>query len=128
MANPDTYSKFYCDIQMYTTTMGEPDPTQFMRQFLSSEIASKDNKWQGRNISRWRSDEYDKAFAAAEGELDAVKRAALFIKMNDLVVGDPAVIPVVYRPRVSAISHKLKPHLSGWDNDMWDLRNWYRET
>src|SRR6266436_7174713 len=78
VANPDTYSKFYCDIQMYTTTMGEPDPTQFMRQFLSSEISSKDNKWQGRNISRWRSDEYDQAFQAAEGELDPVKRAALF--------------------------------------------------
>ena len=128
VANPDTYSKFYTDIQMFTTTMGEPDPTQFMRQFLSAEIASKDNKWQGRNITRWRNEEYDNAYAAAEGELDPVKRAALFIKMNDLVVGQPNVIPVVYRPRVSAISQKLKTHLSGWDNDLWDLRNWYRET
>jgi peptide/nickel transport system substrate-binding protein len=128
VANPDTYSKFYSDIQMYTTTMGEPDPNVFMRQFLSSEVATKDNKWQGRNITRWRNDEYDKAFQMAEGELDAVKRAALFIRMNDLVVGDPAEIPVVYRPRVSAISRQLRPNLSGWDNDMWDLRNWYRET
>jgi peptide/nickel transport system substrate-binding protein len=128
VANPDTYSKFYTDIQMFTTTMGEPDPTQFMRQFLSSEIASKENKWQGRNITRWRNEEYDKAYTAAEGELDPVKRAALFIKMNDLVVGEPNVIPVMYRPRVSAISQKLKTHLSGWDNDLWDVRNWYRET
>ena len=128
VANPDTYSKFYTDIQMFTTTMGEPDPTQFMRQFLSSEIASKENKWQGRNITRWRNEEYDKAYTAAEGELDPVKRAALFIKMNDLVVGDPTVIPVVYRPRVAAISQKLKAHFSGWDNDLWDVRNWYRET
>jgi peptide/nickel transport system substrate-binding protein len=128
VANPDTYSKFYTDIQMFTTTMGEPDPSQFMRQFLSSEIASKENKWQGRNITRWRNEEYDKAFAAAEGELDAVKRAALFIKMNDLVVSDPTVIPVVYRPRVAAISQKLKAHFSAWDNDLWDVRNWYRET
>src|SRR6202023_638018 len=87
VANPDTYSKFYADVQMYSTTMGEPDPAQFMRQFLSSEIATKDNKWQGRNISRWHSEEYEKAFAAGEGELDPAKRAALFIKMNDLVVG-----------------------------------------
>ena len=128
VANPDTYSKFYTDIQMFTTNMGEPDPTQFMRQFLSSEIASKENKWQGRNITRWRNEEYDKAYTAAEGELDPVKRAALFIKMNDLVVGEPNVIPVMYRPRVSAISQKLKTHLSGWDNDLWDVRNWYRET
>jgi peptide/nickel transport system substrate-binding protein len=128
VANPDTYSKFYSDLQMFTTTMGEPDPGVFMRQFTSWEIASKDNKWQGRNITRWRSDEYDKAFRSAESELDPVKRAALFVAMNDLVVGDPAVIPVVYRPRVSAITRQLKANLSGWDNDLWDLRNWYREA
>src|SRR5271155_3291479 len=128
VANPDTYSKFYADMQMFTPTMGEPDPGFFMRQFLSSEIASKDNKWQGRNITRWRNDDYDTAFHAAEGELDPVKRAALFIKMNDMVVGDPAVIPVVYRPSVSAMSRQLRATLSGWDNVLWDLKNWYRET
>ena len=128
VANPDTYTKFYCDIQMYTTTMTQPDPELFMNQFTSWEIATKDNKWQGRNITRWKNDEYDKAFRAAEGELDPVKRAALFIRMNDLVCGDPAVIPVVYRPRVTAISNKLKAPLSGWDNDLWNLRDWYKEA
>ncbi|MBV9201033.1 MAG: peptide ABC transporter substrate-binding protein [Alphaproteobacteria bacterium] len=128
VANPDTYAKFYADMQMFTTTMGEPDPGLFMRQFLSTEIASKDNKWQGRNITRWRNEEYDKAFHAAEGELDPIKRAALFIEMNEMVVGDPTVIPVVYRPGVSALSRRLRANLSGWDNVLWDLRNWYRET
>jgi peptide/nickel transport system substrate-binding protein len=128
VANPDTYSKFYADMQMYNTTMGAPDPGFFMRQFLSSEIASKDNKWQGRNITRWHNDDYDKAFDAAESELDPVKRAALFIKMNDMVVEDPAVIPVVYRPGVSGMSRQLRATLSGWDNVLWDLKNWYRET
>jgi peptide/nickel transport system substrate-binding protein len=127
-ANPDTYGKFYADMQMFTTNLAAPDPGLFMRQFLSSEIASKDNKWQGRNITRWRDDDYDKAFHAAEGELDPVKRAALFIRMNDMVVGDPAVIPVVYRPGVSAMSRQLRATLSGWDNVLWDLKNWYREA
>jgi peptide/nickel transport system substrate-binding protein len=127
-ANPDTYSKFYADMQMFTTNLTAPDPGFFMRQFLSSEVASKDNKWQGRNITRWRNDDYDKTFHAAEGELDPVKRAALFIAMNDMVVGDPVVIPVVYRPAVSAMSRQLRATLSGWDNVLWDLRNWYREA
>ena len=87
VANPDTYPHFYCDIQMYTTTMTQPDPELFMNQFTSWEVATKENKWQGRNITRWRNEEYDKTFSAAEGELDPVKRAALFIKMNDLVIG-----------------------------------------
>ena len=128
-ANPDTYTHFYTDIQMYTTTMIQPDPELFMNQFTSWEIASKENKWQGRNITRWRSEEYDKLYRAAESELDPVKRAALFIRMNDLVIQNVVVIPVVWRPRVAAISHKLKDAVqSGWDSDFWQLQYWYREA
>src|SRR6266852_2607871 len=82
-ANPDTYPHFYCDIQMYTTTMTQPDPELFMNQFTTAEVSSKENKWQGRNITRWHNDEYDKLYKASESELDPVKRAALFIKMNE---------------------------------------------
>ncbi len=127
VANPDTYGKFYCDIQMYTTTMTQPDPEVFMDQFCSWQVSSKENKWQGRNISRWRNDEYDKAWRAAENELDPVKRAALFIRMNDLVIEGLAVVPVVYRPRVAAVATRLRTSLSGWDNDFWNLKDWYRE-
>ena len=31
-----------------------------MRQFVTWEAASKANKWQGRNITRWRNEEFDK--------------------------------------------------------------------
>ena len=127
VANPDTYTKFYTDIQMYTTTMTQPDPELFMNQFTSWEVASKDNKWQGRNITRWRSEEYDKVYRAAEAEMDPVKRAALFIKMNDLVIQHQVVIPVVLRPRVAAVSSRLRAEQSGWDSDFWALQNWYRE-
>jgi peptide/nickel transport system substrate-binding protein len=127
-ANPDTARKFYADIQILTTGVGSPpDPEGLMRQFLSSEVAAKENKWQRGNATRWRNDAYDKLFHAAEGELDPVKRAALFIAMNDMVVEDGVVIPVVRRPQVSAISNKLKATLSGWDSTFWDLRNWYRQ-
>ena len=128
VANPDTYSKFYADIQMYNINMTQPDPEVFMRQFTSWEIATKENKWQGRNITRWRNDEYDKTFLAAEGELDPVKRAALFIRMNDLVCNDPTVIPIVNRPKAQAVSNKLHPVRSGWDNDLWNLADWYRDA
>jgi peptide/nickel transport system substrate-binding protein len=128
VANPDTYGKFYCDMQLYTTTMPQPDPERFMNQFCSWEASSKENKWQGRNISRWRSEEYDRTYRAAEAELDPVKRAALFIRMNDLVISSRHIIPVVYRPRVSAVGAKLNAPLSGWDNDLWNLRDWYKDA
>ena len=113
---------------MYTTTMTQPDPEIFMNQYVSWELSSKANKWQGRNITRWTSDEYDKAYRAAEGELDPVKRTALFIRMNDLVIQARAVIPVVSRPRVRASNLKLKVPESGWDSDFWALQDWYREA
>jgi peptide/nickel transport system substrate-binding protein len=128
VANPDTYGKFWADIQMYTTTMTQPDPERFMDQYTSWEVSSKANKWQGRNISRWQSAEYDKTFRAAEGELDPVKRAAMYARMNDLAIESRHVIPVVFRPRVAAVAGKLRPVLSGWDNDLWLLRDWYREA
>ena len=126
VANPDTYTKFFSDIQMYTTTMTQPDPELFMNQYCSWEMSSRENKWQGRNIVRWASADYDNAYKAAQGELDPVKRAALFIRMNDLVSNNNVVIPLVYRPRVAAVSNRLYAPLSGWDNDLWNLKDWYR--
>jgi peptide/nickel transport system substrate-binding protein len=130
VANPDTYPKFYADIQMYTTTMTQPDPELFMNQFCSWEAATKENKWQGRSPTRFRNEEYDTIYKAAQGELDPVKRAAMFIKLNEIVVGekDGGIIPVVYRPRAHARSKTLRADVSGWDNDTWSIARWYRET
>ena len=128
VANPDTYPHFYCDLQMYTTTMTQPDPEVFLLQFVSWEVATKENKWQGRNITRWTSKEADDAYKAAQGELDPVKRAAHLIKINDLACNDHAVIPVVYRPRVQAVSNKLTVRPGGWDSDFWNLQDWYKDA
>ncbi|HXA22292.1 MAG TPA: peptide ABC transporter substrate-binding protein [Acetobacteraceae bacterium] len=128
VANPDTYTHFYCDVQMYNTTMTEPDPGVFMRQFLSAEAASKANKWQGRNITRWQSPEYDKLYEQSDTEIDPVKRAALFIAMNDLVIKNVVVIPVVARPSVSAMVNGLHAPLSGWDNNTFAIQDWYRDA
>jgi len=108
--------------------MLSPDPEAYMRQWLSWEAAQKANKWQGLNTTRWRNAEYDAAYKEAEAELDPVKRAALFIKMNDLVVNAPTEIPVVYRPNVHAVGQQLVTPLSGWDCVFYAFKDWYREA
>jgi peptide/nickel transport system substrate-binding protein len=128
VANPDTYPHFYCDLQMYNNGPQQPDPEVFLRQFLSTEVSSKANKWQGRNITRWTSPEYDETHKAAQAELDPVKRAALLIKCNDLAINNHVVIPVVARPLATAVKSKLVVELTGWDNNTWDLPNWYRDA
>jgi peptide/nickel transport system substrate-binding protein len=125
-ANPDTNTKFYADLEMFNIG-GAPDPWVFMNQFCSWEIAAKANKWQGRNLSRWRNDEYDAIYRTASRELDPVKRAALFIRMNELVVENRAVIPLVNRPEIGAAAQRLQMTLSGWDSHLWLLQDWYRD-
>ncbi|MGJ4901375.1 peptide ABC transporter substrate-binding protein [Bradyrhizobium sp. HKCCYLS2058] len=128
VANPDTYTHFYCDMEMLMITMSSPEPQAFMTQYVSWEVASKANKWQGRNISRWQSKEYDDLYNELTRELDPVKRAALYIKLNDTVCAGRHVLPELNRPRVSGIRKGLQTHSSGWDNDLWQLPNWYRES
>ena len=126
-ANPDNYPHFYTDLQMYNVGPTAPDPTAFMSSFISAELAAKANKWQGRNVTRWRSEEYDRLYEAAGSEVDPVKRAAMFIRMNDLLIQNIVVIPVLWRNGVSASALRLRGlDLSGWDSTFWHLPYWYK--
>ena len=127
VANPDTYTKFYADLQEYSNGMNAPDPEVFLRQFCSWEAATKENKWQGRNITRWQNQEYDDIHKAAQVELDPIKRAAMLIKLNELVVNNVVVIPIVARPGTVGLNNQLVAEISGWDNNTWDIANWYRD-
>jgi peptide/nickel transport system substrate-binding protein len=128
VANPDTYTKLYCDMEMYTTTQPQPDPERFLNQFVSWEVATKENKWQGRNLSRYVDPAADEAYRAAQKELDPVKRAALFIKMNDIFCSANVILPIIARTRTAACSNTLVPNYSGWDADLWTINSWYREA
>jgi peptide/nickel transport system substrate-binding protein len=128
--NPDTTSKFWADVQMYAFNMtGGPEPQRFMDPFVSWEIATKANSWSGRNNTRWRNEEYDRAWKAAESEMDPVKRAGLFIRMNDLLTQHNVIVPITWRANISAISNRLRnTDICGWDSSFWNLAHWYRET
>ena len=77
---------------------------------------------------RWANAEYDRLWRQAETELDPAKRAALFIRMNDLVIEDVVVIPTVWLHNVSAVSHSLRGLALGpWASHLWNLAYWYRE-
>jgi peptide/nickel transport system substrate-binding protein len=128
VANPDTYPKFYADMQMYTTTMTEADPQTFMNQYVSWEVSQKSNNWQGRNVLRFRNEEYDRVFREADGEMDPVKRTAMLIRLNDIVCGSHHIIPLLSRPNVSGQVNAMRTNLSGWDNYHWMIGDWYKEA
>ncbi|MCK1383621.1 peptide ABC transporter substrate-binding protein [Bradyrhizobium sp. 21] len=124
--NPDTYSKFYADMEMYNTTQPQPDPERLLNQCVSWEIATKDNKWLGRNNSRYSDPEADKAYKAAQNELDPVKRAALLMKVDEIFCEAHVFLPLLSRPIVNAGVNNLMIDMSGWDTTTWNLASWYR--
>ena len=128
VANPDTYAHFYADIEEFQIPMGQPDPLQYMRRYHSRFVSSKENKYQGTNFPRWVNKDYDETVDAAENETDPVKRAALYIKCNDLLWQDTVFITVAHRVKVGAAANALRPVISGWTNDTDNIQDWYREA
>ena len=37
------------------------------------------------------------------------------------------VIPIVARPGTVGLNNQLVAEISGWDNNTWDIANWYRD-
>ena len=125
--NPDTNSKFYADVEMFT---GTPviDPQTDMIRWHSKSIASKANTWSGRNYQRYSNPEYDQAWDAAQSELDPQKRAQLFIKMNDILIQGSVVVPVVDRKNVFGRAKTLQNiNFTPWDTDYWNIANWTKQ-
>jgi peptide/nickel transport system substrate-binding protein len=126
-ANPDTARRFTADLQMFQIIMTRPDPQRFMEAFTSWQVATRANRWSGANTTRWRSEEYDRLWRGAERELDPVKRAALFIRMNDLVVQQGAVVPIVWRDTADAVSTRLRGvETTPWSSVLGRLAYWHR--
>ena len=127
--NLDTESHFYADLELSSKILRQPDPQAFMRAFCSWEAAQKANKWAGANLTRWRNDEYDRLWRAAETEMDPAKRAALFIRMNDLVIQNVVVIPVFIRHAVFAVANSVRGFdFSPFSGPLWRLVYWTREA
>jgi len=125
--NLDTNVRFLADLQTYTSFTGL-DPQFFMAQFLSWELPSRETNWTGRNFSRYRNPAFDQLWRQAEGEMDPVKRAALFIRMNDLVVQSAVVIPVTWRNVLHAAANSLNGiEPNGWDTIFGRIAYWYRQ-
>lgn len=124
--NPDTFTKFYADLEIHAPGMSVPDPVYLMRLFKADAIPTKANSWQGLNVGRWNNPEYDKLYDEAMAELDPVKRATIFIGMNEMLVDEVVVLPIVTRARVASMANNLYAPVSIWDNDLWSLKDWHR--
>ncbi len=125
--NPDTYQKFYADVQMYTNLFLNIDPEPYMGAWICSQIPNPGNQWQGGNVPRYCNEEYDELVKQLSVTASLEKRVALVKRMNDMLVDHGSHIPLIHRGRVSAhvltlggIKHNV------WDAELWNVEDWHR--
>jgi peptide/nickel transport system substrate-binding protein len=125
-ANPNTALHFYADLEQATFTNVSPDPTAFMQHWTCNQIPQQADGWSaGLNLGRWCNSEYDRLFEQAQTTLDPEQRRAIFIQMNDLLIADVAVIPLVQIAQINGVSSTLSGvDPTPWDASVWNIKDW----
>jgi peptide/nickel transport system substrate-binding protein len=126
--SPDTFQKFYADVEMYANNFDGTDPEPYLAQYLCDKIPGPDNQWQGENINRFCDPAYDALVAELAVTADMAKRAEIAKKLNDMLTKDSfVVVPLVDRGRLSAASNTLGGViLNTWDTELWNASDWTR--
>ncbi len=126
--SPDTYQKFYADVEMYANNFDGTDPEAYMANWHCDQIPSPENQWQGNNIPRYCSDAYDALVDEMQRTGELEKRAELAKAQNDMLMQDYIMLPLVDRGRVSAHSNSLGGViLNTWDSELWNVADWHRK-
>lgn len=128
-ASPDTYGKFYADIEMFTNNFSGTDPESYMSNWQCSEIARAENQWLGNNIPRYCNPEYDELVTQMSQTAALEERAMLAKQMNDILMQDFVMIPLIHRGDVSAHANSLLGvRMNSWDSELWNVADWSRAS
>ena len=127
--SPDTFQKFYADVEMYANTFNGTDPQSYLGNGICDKAPRPESQWQGENISRFCNDDFDALHAELTQTADADKRAEIARRLNDIMVENGGMIPLVHRGRLSAHANTLGGVvLNVWDSEMWNIADWHRKT
>ena len=126
--SPDTFQKFYADVEMYANNFDGTDPEAYLAAYTCDKAPRPETQWQGENINRFCDPAYDALVAELGRTGDLAKRGELAIRMNEMVTKDTyTIIPLVDRGRVSAHSNTLGGViLNTWDSELWNAADWFR--
>jgi len=126
-SSPDTFQKHFSDIEMYTNLFNGTDPEAYMNSWTCAEIPTPSNNWLGSNMPRYCNPAYDALAAELSGTADINERARIAKAMNDMLMQEGAMIPLVHRGRVSAHANSLGGvKLNTWDSELWNVADWTR--
>ena len=126
--SPDTFQRFYADVQMYANNSDTPDPETYLGQYQCRNAPTPENQWQGENINRFCDPAFDALHAKLTQTTDLAERQAIAKQLNDMVTKDSMiVVPLVHRGTLSAHSNALGGVIiNAWDSELWNVADWHR--
>ncbi|WP_426031593.1 peptide ABC transporter substrate-binding protein [Cypionkella sp. TWP1-2-1b2] len=126
--SPDTFQKFYADVEMYANNSDGTDPETYLSQYQCKNAPSPENQWQGENMNRYCDPAYDAKVKVLSTTVDVAERQKIAKELNDMVTKDTmTVIPLVHRGTLSAHSNTLGGvKINAWDSEMWNVADWFR--
>jgi peptide/nickel transport system substrate-binding protein len=142
VGNEQNLRHFYSDINVYTNSAGSPVPIDYMQLFYTGpggeNMAQASNGWSGQNVYRYQNPEYDALYERVlAGEITDIEQLnATLIQLNDMVIADNAIIPLVNVGNKYAIHGSLihgdlatgedNTGSGGLDGVFWNIVNWSR--
>jgi peptide/nickel transport system substrate-binding protein len=134
--NDQNINHFYNDLEMYTDNPTTPIPVAYMVGWYAGpegeNIAQASNDWSQPNYCRFQNAEYDKLLEQVRLETDLEKAAELFIQMNDILINEVAVVPIVNRSAstygISTTLQEANIATSPYEYNYWNIANWNRKA
>jgi peptide/nickel transport system substrate-binding protein len=126
--SPDTFQKFYADVEMYANVFDGTDPQAYLAAYRCGNEPKPSSQWQGENINRFCDPAYDALIDELAETGDLEKRGEIAKKMNDMLTKESmTIVPLVDRGRVSAHANSLGGVvLNVFDSELWNVADWYR--
>ena len=125
--SPDTFQKFYADVEMYANNFTGTDPENYLGAWRCDHEPRPATQWQGENINRFCDPTYDALHLQMAQTADINERGRIGRELNDILVQNYVVVPLVDRGRVDAHANSLGGVLLNvWDSGLWNIADWYR--
>ncbi len=125
--SPDTFQKFYADVEMYANNFNGTDPEAYLGAYRCGTEPRPESQWQGENINRFCDPAYDALHLELAQTADIEERGRIGRELNDILMQAYVIIPLVDRGRVDARANSLSGvRLNTWDSGLWNIADWSR--
>lgn len=131
----ETAQHMYWDAHEYAFSPAGPWPLSYMFRWVSHDganIPQAGNEWSQVNEGRYNNPDYDALYDEAATTSDPDRAAELFIAMNDIIIDDVVLIPLVQRASEKyALAKTLRnDNVAGgpFEALYWNIANWNRTS